>query len=399
MRHLAELEKVSREELRAARSAKIAAFGVYSETLLVSGAWQRRALARDGCARSSRALLPKFPARRASAWLSAAGWIRPRCSQLSRAAPRTPEAARAARQSRPACQRRVPGARTAGKSPAALGVPLQGAQRAGAARARAHRLRRRRAMRATRRLPRELQRGEILLTAHHADDQLETVFLQLLRGAGIAGLAAMPPMRALRRPGGSRARCSSARAPSLPRGCGAARLSLDRGSDESPTSGSTATTCAARCCRGSVRAGRRCARSVARSARHAAQAQRLLEASSVAPMQSRRGRRGAVRAGAARCSSPERRANALRVWIAGAGWPVPDARRLGGARRAGACGARRCQSGESRGAAVVARSATPIGSRSSRPRAPRRRRRCAQLGVAGRATSLGCPADLGHARA
>ena len=171
----------------------------------------------------------------------------------------------------------------------------------------------------------ELRAGEILLTAHHADDQLETVFLQLLRGAGVPGIAAMPEVTGcgpgllarplLTRTRGELAQWVRKRVIDWIEDTSNAEEHLDRNylrRQVLPRIRSRWPACAA---------------AVSRSARHAAQAQRMLE--SIGRKDANKAADGtALSAQVLRGLTPERRVNALRVWIADAGWPAPDTRRL-----------------------------------------------------------------------
>ena len=174
-------------------------------------------------------------------------------------------------------------------------------------------------------LANELDAGEVLLTAQHADDQLETVLLQLLRGAGLPGIAAMPALADFGR--GRLARPLLALERTQIEAWARARkltwIEDDSNADE-------------RLDRNYLR--RRvapllrarwpgAARAVARTARHAAEAQRLLDLLALADVE--RASDGArLSAKRLRALSAERRRNALRFWIARSRHRVPDARRL-----------------------------------------------------------------------
>jgi tRNA(Ile)-lysidine synthase len=171
----------------------------------------------------------------------------------------------------------------------------------------------------------ELHPGEILLTAHHSDDQLETVLLQLLRGSGLPGIAAMPALTPFARGLLARPLLSRSRA-ELEQWVRQQKLtwieddsnvdeSLDRNylrlrvlpliRDRWPGS----------------------ATAVSRSARHAAEAQALLDTLARADID-RASYGESLSIKSLRALPPDRLRNALRFWITRAGYLAPDTKRL-----------------------------------------------------------------------
>jgi tRNA(Ile)-lysidine synthase len=174
-------------------------------------------------------------------------------------------------------------------------------------------------------LARALRPGEVLVTAHHLEDQLETVFLQLLRGAGLPGLAAMPAAMTLGRGVLVRPllgiRHAQLRAWAQQQGLAFVEDPSNR--DEALDRNYLRhRVLPAILSRWPGAAG-----TVARAARHIAQAQLLLD--ELAAADAARAADGAALAVTALRALPlVRRRNALRWWIGQAGYTVPDSRRL-----------------------------------------------------------------------
>ena len=170
-----------------------------------------------------------------------------------------------------------------------------------------------------------MEPGEFLLTAHHEDDQLETVLLQLFRGAGLAGLAAMPEITAfaagwLARPLLSRSRNELQ---NWVREAGLSWIEDDTNADETLDRNYLRRQVLPLIRQRWKGAGA----AVSRSARHAAEGQRLLDMLGRTDVE-----RASSGAGlfvpSLRALQPDRRRNALRFWLARSGARLPDTARL-----------------------------------------------------------------------
>ena len=176
----------------------------------------------------------------------------------------------------------------------------------------------------------QMRDGECLLTAHHAQDQAETVLLQLLRGAGLKGLAAMPPCRSWQRGWHLRPLLDVTRQ-DLERYAGAwgvtavnDPMNADQRFDRVYLRTSLWPLVEAR--------WPGAARALARTARHVGEAQALLDQAAAASVDQLRDG-AALSVPALRALSAAEQRNALRYWILQQSVPPPSARRLAEALR------------------------------------------------------------------
>jgi tRNA(Ile)-lysidine synthase len=170
-----------------------------------------------------------------------------------------------------------------------------------------------------------LHPGEILLTAHHSDDQLETVLLQLLRGSGLPGIAAMPSVAPfadglLARPLLSRSR---AELETWVRSRGLTWVEDDTNADD----GLDRNYLRLRVLPLIRDRWPGSAAAVARSARHAGEAQSLLDTLARADVD-RASYGESLSLKSLRALPADRLRNALRFWITRAGYLAPDTKRL-----------------------------------------------------------------------
>lgn len=175
-------------------------------------------------------------------------------------------------------------------------------------------------------LARALVPGAWLVTAHHLEDQAETLLLQLLRGAGLRGLAAMPAIAPLGRGSVARPLLDVPRTAlvAYARGAGLAwhedPMNADPRYDRAYLRAEVWPRLTAR--------WPAAATTIARTAAHAATAQRLLDAQAEAdlgPVE----RGDALHVPSLLALPDERRAAALRHWlVVRRGLRLPPARRL-----------------------------------------------------------------------
>ncbi len=170
-----------------------------------------------------------------------------------------------------------------------------------------------------------LRPDELLVTAHHEDDQFETMLLQLMRGAGLAGLAAMPDVTRFARGWQLRPLLTVDR-PALEawaRNAGIAWIEDPSNRDSRFDRNFLRHEITPR-----LREHWPSAAAVAaRSARHAADALELLQtlgASDLAAV----GVEGAIDLAALASLSAARQRHVVRHWIAQRGLPLPDERHL-----------------------------------------------------------------------